>query len=144
MSAENVTMGRLDDQIAWYDKKSISSQKWFKSLKVMTIGAAAAIPLLAGFGANAFISGLLGAVIVIIEGLQSLNQYQTNWVSYRSTCEELRHEKYLHLAKAGPYLAAEKPDALLAERVESLISREHSKWVSIREKQPVEQTKDEK
>ena len=140
MIPDTPTLGRLEDQIAWYDRKSITNQQWFKSLKVIQIVAAALIPFVSGFTDTflsldtAFISGTLGVIIVILEGLQSLNQYQHNWITYRSTCEELKHEKYLWDAKAGPYLDAEYPDALLAERVESLISREHAKWVSTREK----------
>jgi hypothetical protein len=31
---------------------------------------------------------------------------------------------------AGPYLNAENPAALLAERIEELVSTEHAKWAS--------------
>lgn len=57
-----------------------------------------------------------------------MNQYHENWISYRSTAEQLKHEKYLWLSKAGPYKDTEAPEVMLAERVESLISREHAKW----------------
>ena len=139
MASDNPTVERLEEQIAWYDQKSMENQRWFKRLKVAQIVAAAIIPFAAGISAPVYVTGGLGLFIVIVEGLQSLNQYQHNWITYRSTCEELKHEKYLWLAKAGPFLNAENPDALFAERVESLISREHAKWVSTRtdaEKQP--------
>jgi hypothetical protein len=129
----NPTLERLEDQIAWYDRKSMENQQWFKRSKVAAIVAAALVPFASGIGAPAAITGALGVFIVVLEGLQGLNQYQNNWTTYRSTCEELKHEKYLWLGKAGPYASAENPDALLAERVESLISREHAKWVSARE-----------
>jgi hypothetical protein len=56
--------------------------------------------------------------------------YQANWINYHSTCEALKHEKFLFLANAGPYTAAADPRVLLAERVESLISQEHAKWAA--------------
>jgi hypothetical protein len=34
------------------------------------------------------------------------------------------------MAQAGPYGAAPDPEALLAERVEGLVSQEHAAWVS--------------
>ena len=74
-----------------------------------------------------------GALIVVLEGLQQLQQYQQNWTTYRSTCERLKHEKFLFLARAGPYAAAPDPEPLLAERVEGLVSQEHAAWVSHRE-----------
>jgi hypothetical protein len=133
MAQSHPTLARLDDQIAWYDRKSLANQRWYKGLKVGTLIAGAIIPFAAGVGAPAWLTGGLGGLIVVLEGLQSLNQYQHNWITYRSTCEELEHEKYLWQAKAGPYATAEHPDVLLAERVEALISREHAKWVSTRE-----------
>ncbi len=149
MTSNNPTVERLEDQITWYDNKSVANQRWHKTLKVTEIIAAAMIPLAAGFGASAILTGGLSAIltgglgvcIVVLEGLQGLNQYQQNWITYRSTCEELKHEKYLWLAKAGPYANAQSPDVTLAERVESLISREHAKWVSVREHNEQEQKK---
>lgn len=133
MPTTDLTMERLDDQIGWYDRKSIRNQCVFKCLKVIVIGSAALIPLSAGLRMPAVVTGGLGVLVAFLEGLQQLNQYDHNWVTYRSTCESLKHEKYLYLAKAGPYSTANDAHALLAERIESLISREHAKWVSGRE-----------
>ena len=133
ITPDNPTLKRLEDQITWYDQKSMLNQRRFKWTKVAEIVAAAIIPFAAGFAAPAFLTGGLGVFIVVLEGLQSLNQSQHNWITYRSTCEELKHEKYLWLARAGPYENADNPDTLLAERIESLISREHAKWVSVQE-----------
>jgi Protein of unknown function (DUF4231) len=89
---------------------------------------AAAIPVVAAFGADADVAGLLGAVIVIIEGLQQLFQFHQNWLRYRGAAQSLESEKHLFLASAGPYAAAPRPAALLAERVEGLLSSELTAW----------------
>jgi hypothetical protein len=130
---QDVTLDRLEDQIQWYDKRSGTNQRAFKFLKICTISAAAIIPVLARISAVSWVTAGLGVFIVIIEGLQQLNQYHSNWISYRSTCESLKHEKFLYLAKAGMYAAAKEPRALLAERIESLVSQEHAKWASAQE-----------
>jgi len=122
---------RLEKEIEWYSRKSARCQRLYKWLKFVEIVAAAAIPLLAGFGTPVEVLAVLGALIVVLEGLQHVNQYQSNWITYRSTCEALKHEKFLYLAGAGPY-EVERPHSLLAERIESLISQEHAKWVSAR------------
>jgi Protein of unknown function (DUF4231) len=106
---------------------------------VSGIVAAAAIPFAAGKAAPAWLTGGLGVVVVVLEGIQSLNQFQQNWIAYRSTCEELKHGKFLWLAKAGPYATTNAPDALLAQRVEALITREHAKWLVTREQGEKEQ-----
>jgi hypothetical protein len=133
MSTPNATMQRLDDQIEWYDKRSMSNQRAFKWLKGIEIVGAALVPFAAGASAPAVITGALGVLVVVLEGVQQLNQYHHNWIIYRSTCENLKHEKFLYLAKAGPYAAVNDPQALLAERIESLISQEHAKWIAGRE-----------
>lgn len=133
LEAAPPTWLRLEDQIEWYDRKAAHHQRWFKWLKVVQIVAAAAVPVMAALGAPGWIAGALGSVIVVLEGVQQLFQFQQNWVSYRSTCEALKHEKYLYLATAGPYAAAERSQALLAERVEGLVSQETAKWASQQE-----------
>ena len=44
----DVTMERLEDQILWYDKRSIRDQRCFKVMKIIVILAAALIPFLSG------------------------------------------------------------------------------------------------
>ena len=65
--------------------------------------------------------------------MSSTCSFHENWISYRSTCEQLKHEKYLCLAEAGPYRDEDR-DRLLAERVEEQISREHTQWTAGRRK----------
>src|SRR5215210_1581808 len=121
---------RLEEQLAWYDGNSDHHKLWFQSLKVAQIVIAAAIPAIAAAGASAALAGVLGAAIVVLEGLQQLFQFQQNWVNYRATAEALKHERSLYLARAGPYAAGGRPDALLAERVEGLVSQETAAWSS--------------
>src|SRR5437016_4084527 len=101
--SENVTVQRLEDQISWYDRNSKRCQRFFKGLKGVVIIVAALIPLAAGLHAYPALTGGLGALIVVLEGVQQMNQYQQNWILYRSTAESLKHEKFLFEATAGPY-----------------------------------------
>jgi len=132
--ANDPTLERLEEQINWYDRKSAKQKRYFNVLKIVTIVAAATIPLLTTVPIEVKLSqtitAALGAAIVVIEGIQQLYQLQTNWILYRSTCESLRHEKYLYLGHAGPYAVAQDAHSLLAERIESLVSQEHAKWAS--------------
>jgi hypothetical protein len=129
---------RLEDQISWYDRKSSANQQTFRRIKVMEIVAAALIPFVSGFRIQqaTWVTAGLGVLVTVLEGLLHLNQYQQNWITYRSTCEALKHEKYLYLGKAGPYASAQDPHSLLAERVESQVSQEHAKWASVQQQEP--------
>ena len=136
-------MERLEDQIVWYDRKSMSNQRYFKRIKIVEITAAALIPFLSAFSFSQmmWVTGGLGVLITVLEGMLHLNQYQQNWITYRSTCESLKHEKYVYLGKASPYASAANPHALLAERIESLVSQEHAKWASVQQQEPKSRTK---
>jgi hypothetical protein len=127
--ADDVTLGRLDDQLAWYDRKAGSNRRWYLALRITVIVAAAAVPLVSMFNFRV-VTSALGALIVIVEGIQQLNNFHDNWLRYRATAEDLKHEKYLYAAGAGAYRAADDAKRLLAERVEELLSTERGRWAS--------------
>ena len=133
------TFDRLQDQISYYSSKSRSARKTFKRIKVIEILAAALIPFLGSLPSTwlqlhlALVTGGLGVLITILEGILHLNQYQETWTSYRSTSEALKCEKFLFLGNAGPYAGAAKPESLLAERVETVLSQEHTQWNSLQQ-----------
>jgi hypothetical protein len=125
---------RLNDQLDWYDRKSGENQRRYKQIKVAQLVLAGSIPVFALVDPiwARLVTAILGASVAILEGLQQLGQYNNLWVSYRATAEQLKHEKYLFLARSGPYKGLKEEDtlSLLAERVEERVSTEHAKWVS--------------
>jgi hypothetical protein len=131
ISPEEYMEQRLSDQINWYDRKSGTSQRWFKRLRFVEIVAAAIIPFLSGFVDNSLpikiAIGVLGVVVAVIACLLGLLQLQEHWIEYRATAESLRREKFLYLTQTEPY---DKEDAfhLLVQRVEALLSRENLDW----------------
>src|SRR5215210_8029690 len=131
---EHVAWLRLSDQIEWYARKSGSNQSWYRWIKLAQIVLAALIPVLSLVEVPwwRWITAVLGGFIVVLEGVQQLWQFNELWISYRSTAEQLKHEKYLFLAFSGPYSGLDTDDALklLSERVEEQVSTEHAKWVN--------------
>jgi len=127
--ADDPTWDRLEDQIRWYSRKSGESQRLYKWLKILEIAVAAALPVVAAVHSPVWVTGGLAAVIVLLEGAQHVYQFQEHWITYRSTAEALKHERYLYLAQAGPY-AGDDRHQQLAERLEGLISQEHAKWTA--------------
>jgi len=129
---EEYLRDRVDDQIDWYDKKSQANQKLYKWLRVIEIISAASIPFVAGYMDDSIlwpkvIAGGLGLVVAIITAIVGLYNFQEHWVEYRTTCESLKHEKFLYLTKTEPY-NIEDPFPLFVKRIESLISTENTKW----------------
>lgn len=136
MAGSDATLDRLEDQLAWYDANAAIAKRWFKRLKAFQIAAAAAIPVSVALNASPWVAAVLGGLVAVAEGIQGLNQYQQNWFNYRSTSEALKHEKYLYLAKAGPYVDETSAHRVLAEKIEGLVSQEHAKWTPSPEKPP--------
>ena len=130
LAKDDPVFARLEDQLTWYSQKARAARKTFKRIKLTEIIAAALIPFLTGqpWPGVAYIVGGLGVLITVLEGILHLNQYQDNWTNYRNTAESLKHEKFLFLAKAGPYGGVPDPMIVLAERIEALISQENSQW----------------
>jgi hypothetical protein len=124
---------RLEDQLGWYDRKSVDAQKAYKRVKLSQLIVGATVPVVAGLQVTPAVTATLAAFVVVAEGAQQLYQWQTNWVLYRSTAESLKHEKYLYLAGAGPYSDDDR-HRVLAERLEGLVSQEHAKWTEARQK----------
>jgi Protein of unknown function (DUF4231) len=139
--ADDPTWARLEDQIAWYDRKSTAAQHAYRRLKLLEVVVAASISVVAGISAPAALTASLGGVVVVLEALQHVYGYHDNWILYRSTTEALRHERYLYLANAGPYARRDR-HRVLAERIEGLISQEHAKWTESREASVAEREAD--
>ena len=67
-------------------------------------------------------------IIAVSTGVSSIYKFHENWIEYRTTAETLKHELYLFETKSPPY---DKENAFqeLVQRVESLISKEHTQWL---------------
>lgn len=121
---------RLENQLQWYDNKSVYCQQWYKWIRLAQVSCAVSIPIISHW--SPILTSIVGAAIAIMEGVQHINQYPALWTAYRSTAEWLKHEKFLFLSAAGPYRNKTEPERLilLAEFIEEKISTEHAKWVN--------------
>jgi hypothetical protein len=137
MSQKEYVKRRLIDQLNWYDAKSKFNQSRYKLLKSLEMGFSVSIPILTAIStANkiqwiAYLIGILGGMIALFAGLQSINRYQENWVKYRIAAENLKRERIFYVTKKGPYLNKTDPNeifSVLIERVENILSIEISDW----------------
>ena len=138
MDSATYMASRVEDQITWMEGKSKWNQTRYKTIKVIEIIAAALVPLLAGYQTDVkdtrstlgIIIGSLGILIVILTSLRQLYKYQENWLTYRTTLEALKREKFLFETGAMPYndnLAFQK----FVINVESLLAKENESWKAV-------------
>ena len=128
---------RYDDQIQWYDKKATENQNRYKSAQLAVIVLSALTPVLIEINIHlgsdynfGYLAMFTSVTVAILTTLLKTFKYQENWLTYRNTCETLRKEKHFFDFDLGDYGNTENKQALFVERVESLISRENTMWIS--------------
>ncbi len=133
---------RYYDQVNWYDTKSAHNQKRYRRLQWGLIIFSAITPVLITLDWRLPSHAILGwipiitsvAVAIMTAALKTFG-YQENWMNYRTTCETLKKEIRLYEAGIGDYAGAKDKEAVFVERVENLISRENTLWLTIRKEQ---------
>ncbi|MEM9916696.1 MAG: DUF4231 domain-containing protein [Bacteroidota bacterium] len=123
---------RVDNQMNWYDKKSITNQHTFKRYRTIVLILSILIPLMAGFVNQLvwlkYVIGAAGAMVAILEGLITQNKYQENWIQYRITAEALKREKYLYQTQVGTYSQSADAFKEFVLQVEKITSGENAGW----------------
>lgn len=66
-------------------------------------------------------------------------KFEENWINYRTTCETLKKEIHFYHAGIDEYEHCEDKEPLFVKRVEALISRENTLWLTT-----VKEKKDQK
>ena len=135
MNQDEYIKERLQNQIDWYDRRSMDNQHTFKRLRKAEIFAAALVPFTSGLAASIpsislaslIITGLLGVGITIMASILALGHHQENWIEYRTTCESLKKEKFMFQTNVEPY-NGDDAFQLLVQRVETLVSKENTNW----------------
>lgn len=123
-------LSELEELITFYHNSSGRNMAFYRTIKVLQLVAAALVPVVAGLGVSAWITGTLGSLIVVLEGTQQLFQYHEYWISYRTACEALRSERFLYETRAGRYRLESESQVLLAEQIEAIRSQEVKRWAS--------------
>lgn len=147
LKIEDYIEQRLDDQMNWFDRKSQLYQKQYKRLKLIQIGLASLIPLMAGYMSEfeflKYFIGAFGVIITLVEAVSTMNNYQTNWLEYRVMAESLKRERFLFLTKCSPYNDNDA-DTKLVLKIEALLAEENSQWVeTMRQQQQQLEEKEE-
>ncbi len=133
ITPEEYLEDRVEEQINWYNRKSISNKKWFYLLQIIVLVMSATVPVVSILSIvfeSIWIRlgiGILGAIAAIATGIISICQFRKNWIEYRTTAESLKCEKYMFKTKTGFY-AERDAFPVFVERIEALVSKEHTDW----------------
>lgn len=133
IDVEAYLSGRLEDQIVYYGKAAGRAKQMHVRLQSAIIVLSVMVPVAVSHPQDW--SGwlripVLAASLLLpaMTGLTSFRKYGETWISYRTTAELLKTEKYLYLTGSGRY--RDNPNAFhdLVEAVEALLIAEHTKF----------------
>ena len=68
--------------------------------------------------------------VIIGTSSSKVFKFQEKWINYRTTCETLKKEWYYYKSGIYEYKESENLEELFVERVENLISRENTYWMT--------------
>ena len=143
---KDYVVNRVNDQINWYDKKSMLSQKKYKFFTFVTILCSALTPIIANLVIPDYtyklVVSILGVVVTLSQAIINMSKYNEQWIEYRTVCETLKQEKYMFIANAGVYRDHSDYETFIyfTERIESIISQENVNWANIKKQKQEEKT----
>lgn len=131
MQIHNYLNERVENQLNFFEKKSALNKKYYQYAKISQLVAAALLPFfsifISEFGWTKYLVALLGTLVTILEGVLAIGKYHEKWVTYRTTAENLRQEKFLFLMKAGSY-ADEGAEQQFVNKIELILGKENIGW----------------
>jgi hypothetical protein len=129
--AADLVWAEFCGQFASYDRAATRNRFAFQWSKVAAIVIAAAVTVCAASGVFGWVTASLAAVLVVLEGLQQMFQWQRNWIDYRRTAETMRQHGLAFAARTGAYATADRRDRLAGVLLEVALT-ENKTWAEER------------
>jgi hypothetical protein len=124
---------RVEGQARYYSNKSYRNRVIYLSIMTLQIILAAYLPLAGKFTddpKNLDIQiSVIGAIILVLTGLQGLNNFKEKWISYRKTAERVKQEKYRFLTLSN---ANDKEFTDFVVKMEEIFANENKEWANIK------------
>ncbi|EWT00247.1 hypothetical protein N865_16680 [Intrasporangium oryzae NRRL B-24470] len=117
----------FQSQFAFFSKGSRRNRVAYQSSKVATIVIAAAVTICAALDVRPWVTASLGGLVVVIQGLQQLFQWQLNWVTDRQSSETMRQHGLAYAAMMDPYDGPDRRDRL-SKLMRDIALRENRSW----------------
>ena len=128
---ENYLKERYKPEVNWYDNKASQNKRYYQWFQWAAIIISASVPaLVVSIPAWKWITVTLSIILAIATAALKTFKFQENWISYRTIAETLKKEKHYYDAGAIEYATAEDKKQLFVQRVEALISRENTLWMT--------------
>lgn len=126
----DVLWQELAAHFRWYGRAATRTRLSYQVLKVAVLVMGAAVTVLAATRASSALTAALAASVVVLEGVQQLFQFQSNWITYRRTAETMRQQAFMYVAQVGPYADTETRRERLADFMSEITTTENAGWTN--------------
>jgi hypothetical protein len=136
MDAEAYLTGRVDDQIAFYERAAGRAKRTHLSLQTAIILLGVLVPTAVNLPTRwhgtdfaptlQLVVTVLSVALAGLTGLANFRKHGELWLTYRTAGELLKNEKHLFLTGSGPYRPPEAGLADFVERVEAILAAERT------------------
>jgi hypothetical protein len=128
---ESYKAERYNIEIGYYENRAKRNKTYYHLFQWIVIVLSASVPVLASLinDKNKIITVIVSIVLAIGTTALKTFKFQENWLNFCAVAETLKKELYYYNASIEGYEERENKNGLFVERVESLISREHSLWI---------------
>lgn len=129
---EEYLKDRYKDQINWYDNKASKNKKCYTIFQWGVIVLSVSLPVLIASAPDSWqlITIIISILLAIGTAALKTFKFQENWINYRTISETLKKEKHYYNAGLEEYTKVSDKEALFVDRIESIISRENTLWVT--------------
>lgn len=126
--------GRLEDQIDYYERKSLHNKKVYYGLSIAAIVANAMIPVVSVFLPSATVPKLiitiLSSAAAVVSSILVLFNARDLWAKYRLNATRLQAYRHQYYTRSGIFAGMEEEDAFqrLVAVCEQQMQEESSSW----------------
>jgi hypothetical protein len=142
----NYLKNRYENQINWYSNSASRNKGFYIFFQWSVIILSVSLPVLIASVPNSWQWVIIILSILLAIGTAGLKtfKFQENWINYRTISETLKKEKHYYDAELDEYAQASDKEALFVDRIESVISRENTLWVTTHMQKEYEDNKAKK
>ncbi len=145
MNQEEYMKDRVDNQMNYYSRASRSLKQKHTISQITIISLGLIIPVIVNLegdwfkmiGGSEFIritTTILSLILAVFSGIANFLKFGELWITFRSTLEALKREKYFFITSSGKYRNSEAGFHIFVENIEAILSNENAEHKQIIEK----------
>ena len=113
-----------------YNSKTANRQKiWFYTCSITTLLCSlTTIPFVSVQTIPTWISILTATVTALSQGINSIFKFHEQWISYRSTSENLKSEYFKYINEIDEYENLSEREKIFAKNVNKIVTQNNLTW----------------